>query len=497
MKISAIQLKIKTGRIEENFKRMKRYILEEDSDLLIFPSLSLTGEGCGDLFTDPEFLKLQNEKIEEIIRLSKGKDIICPVAEKNGKELYLSAMLFSNGAGVVLCRKKELSLEQKKYFMPGEGMQAFNLKERRITVTLDEPFNDKSDFVINLSTETFIASKLSKRGQNKDFAQIRLNPVGISNGNIFDGRSFVSDKNGEKITVAKTFAEDVLRIDDTEKYKPVKEVETEKFKEITNALIFGFREFCENNGFKKAVLGLSGGIDSALTCYLAVKALGSKNVVGITMPSEFSSSGSVDDSVALAENLGIVCLNQPIKSMFDTFVKDIQGKRFNDLAEENLQSRLRGIILMNYSNRHGAVLLSTGNKSEVAAGYCTLYGDTCGGINLLSDVYKTEIYEICKKINEKKEIIPQSTIDKPPSAELKPNQKDSDSLPEYEILDKIIKLYFEQRMPVKRIELMYPDVPVDNIVKKIKQAQFKRNQLTSGFKISERSFVKDIDYPVM
>ena len=215
------------------------------------------------------------------------------------------------------------------------------------------------------------------------------------------------------------------------------------------------------------------------------------------MPSEYSSSGSVDDSVELAKNLGMECKNIPIKPLFETFVDKVQGQKYNDLAEENLQSRLRGIILMNYSNRYNALLMATGNKSEVATGYCTLYGDTCGGFCVLADIYKTDVYKVAERINKDRIIIPTSTMTKAPSAELRPGQKDTDSLPEYDVLDKVIKLYFEENIDEEEICYMLPNKPVKQIIRTILRAEFKRKQMTSGVKLSDRSFVCDIDYPAI
>ena len=366
-----------------------------------------------------------------------------------------------------------------------------------MTVTLDKISECKSDILVNLSLENFQTDKLHKRQKKRNFAEIRVNPVCLSGSYIYDGRSYFSNKKGNKFLVAPPFEETTITYDENNEYDNCAESEINIYDEVINALTFSLKDFCRKIGFKKIVLGLSGGIDSALSAVLAVKAIGKENVTGITMPSEFSSTGSVDDSLALAENLGIECKIVPIKQMFDCFVSDVQKKRFYDLAEENLQSRLRALILMNYSNRHNALLLSTGNKSEVATGYCTLYGDTCGGFNLLSDIYKTDIYKICERINKDREIIPQNTMTKPPSAELRPDQKDTDSLPDYPTLDKVIRLYFEQKLSVEDIEYLCPDAPVRQIVKTVLRAEFKRKQMTSGVKLSEYSFVSDIDYPVI
>ncbi len=497
MQISIVQMNSKSNDIDHNFRKMKRVIMNEKSEVVIFPALAITGAGCRDNFLDAAFIEAQNEKIEELKSLSAEKDIICGVAYKSHNGLYNAVVEFSGGEEKILCFKKNLSADEKKYFVPGNGAEDIEYKGRLLTVTLDEPVAKHMDFILNFCSEPYRTETLKKRLKNKDFSEIFINPVGIANNEIFDGRSFVTDKSGNKILAAPAFEECILRYVDSEKLEILPEQDVDEYEQTVDALSFALKTFCENNGFKKVVLGLSGGIDSALTCCLAVKALGRENVVGITMPSEFSSTGSVDDSLRLAENLGIECLIKPIKPVFDTFVEKVQEERHYDLAEENLQSRIRALILMNYSNRNNALLLATGNKSECAMGYCTLYGDTCGGVNLISDVYKTDVYKLSKVFNREREIIPESTMTKAPSAELRPDQKDSDSLPEYDVLDKVLRLYFEQRINPERIRSLCEGVDTDAIIAKVKRNEFKRKQATAGFKISKCSFVKDVDFAVM
>ena len=260
-------------------------------------------------------------------------------------------------------------------------------------------------------------------------------------------------------------------------------------------ITIALKEYCENTGFKKVVLGLSGGIDSALTAALAVEALGAENVFGILMPSMFSSQGSVTDSLKLAENLGMKTIKEPITPLFDAFMAERERK--HDLAEENLQARLRGLILMFYSNRENMLLLSTGNKSESAMGFGTLYGDLAGGYNLICDLTKTNVYKLSNYINRNGEIIPQAIIDKAPSAELHPGQKDSDRLPEYDLLDQIIEMYLEQNCPVEEIYEKFDKSIVDEVVRKIYRFQFKRHQGCLGVRLTERAFCCGVDLPVI
>lgn len=499
MKATLIQMNMKSADIEENSAKIKKYIEEEknNSEIIIFPALAITGLNCKDYFLDNEFIQKQNEALNEITELSKSTDIIIGFAEKTEEGLFSSIALLSGGKKKVLCRKKNLNCSEQKYFKAGSGPIDFEYKGRLTTISLEDKSECKADLLLNFSPLNFQMDTIQKRTKDKNYCEIHINPVCLAGSLIYDGRSFFTNKKGQKILQAPAFEESVLHYDDSKPNNVIEQQEMNIFDETINALVFSLKDFCKKSGFKKIVLGLSGGIDSALTAALACKAIGSENVVGITMPSEYSSTGSVDDSIELAKNLKMECHTVPIKPLFNTFINDIQKQKYNDLAEENLQSRLRGIILMNYSNRYNALLLSTGNKSEVATGYCTLYGDTCGGFCLLSDIYKTDIYKISERINKDGIIIPINTIVKPPSAELRPDQKDTDSLPEYDVLDKVIKLYFEENIDIEEIEFLCPKKPVRQIIKTVLRAEFKRKQMTSGIKLSNRSFVCDIDYPTI
>ena len=284
-------------------------------------------------------------------------------------------------------------------------------------------------------------------------------------------------------------------IDTVDFSRTVEFVDEPMEKQVLAVTTFALKEYCENTGFKKVVLGLSGGIDSALTAALAVQALGAENVFGILMPSMFSSEGSVKDSLKLAENLGMQTVTEPITPLFDKFIDG--RERLHDLAEENLQARLRALILMFYSNRENMLLLSTGNKSESAMGFGTLYGDLAGGYNLICDLTKTNVYKLSNYINREGEVIPQEIIDKAPSAELHPGQKDSDRLPEYDVLDQIIEMYLEQNISVEDIYTKFDKTIVDEVVRKIYRFQFKRNQACLGVRLTERAFCGGVNLPVV
>ena len=261
---------------------------------------------------------------------------------------------------------------------------------------------------------------------------------------------------------------------------------------VYKALVLGTRDYVKKCGFKKAVIGLSGGIDSAVTAVIAVKALGKNKVLGVTMPSSFSSKGSVEDSVVLAEKLGIDCQVIPIKSVYNSYTKTLSGMFAGlpfDVTEENLQARIRGKILMAISNKHGYLVLTTGNKSELAVGYCTLYGDMCGGLAVISDIPKTMVYDLAEYINRRKEIIPVDTIEKPPSAELRPNQQDQDSLPPYDVLDGVLMAYIEETKDVGDIVGMgYDESLVKDIISKVDRNEYKRKQAAPGLKVTTKAF---------
>ena len=314
----------------------------------------------------------------------------------------------------------------------------------------------------------------------------------MADSNIYAGGSFAKNKFGKTVLQMPLCEESSANIDFFQSCEIVTQPVEQQVLDVT---VFALREYCENTGFKKVLFGLSGGIDSALTAALAVKALGAENVFGILMPSMFSSEGSVTDSIELAKNLGMKTVTEPITPLFDSFMAERERK--HDLAEENLQARLRALILMFYSNRENALLLSTGNKSEVAMGFGTLYGDMAGGLNLICDLTKTNVYKLSNYINKDGEIIPQAIINKAPSAELHPGQKDQDRLPEYAVLDDIIEMYFEQNIPQSEIYKKYDKSVVDEVIRKTYRMQYKRKQSCLGVRLTERSFCYGIDLPIM
>ncbi len=464
MKIVVAQIKLKTADFTFNAKNIIKYIEKCDCDLIIFPQADLEELGGKDLVLDDECQKKEQEFYRTIANQNFKQNILI------GDILIRNGLIEVSDFGFFeICKKKVFVSDT---FIEDVDCDLYIIAKNRYYV-----MNTYREFVEGIVTCCNL---------------IYINSLAIADENVYAGGSFAKNKNNELVMQLPLCEEKAENVDFENRVDFLTEpVELQVLKVTT----FALKEYCENSGFKKVVLGLSGGIDSALTAVLAVKALGADNVVGIMMPSMFSSEGSITDSLKLAENLGIKTIKEPITSLFDTFM---QGReRLHDLAEENLQARLRGLILMFYSNRYSMLLLSTGNKSESAMGFGTLYGDLAGGYNLICDLTKTNVYKLSNYINRNKEIIPQSIIDKAPSAELHPGQKDQDRLPEYAVLDDIIEMYIEKNLPLEMIYEKYNRSFVNQIVRKIYRMQFKRYQSCLGVRLTERSFCKGVNLPVI
>lgn len=464
MKTAIAQIKLKTGDFKFNYENITEQIENTECDLIIFPRADLEATGGKDLIYDENCLCKEAGLYEKI-------------AEKN----YDKAILI----GDVLIKDGEI-----------EEVEFFELDGKKIFVSdcfLDDVM---CDMYILAQNRYFAMNSYNDflEGIDAKFDFVFINSIGMADENIFAGGSFAKNKENELVCQMPLCEEKTEIIDFDCPIEFIAEGFEESLFKVTT---FALKEYCENTGFKKVILGLSGGIDSALTAALAVSALGAENVFGVMMPSMFSSDGSVNDSIKLAQNLGIKTVKHSITPLFDNFMEKIAHDRRHDLAEENLQARLRALILMFFSNRDGALLLSTGNKSEAAMGYGTLYGDLAGGYNLICDLTKTNVYKLSNYINRNGEIIPQEIIDKAPSAELRPNQKDQDSLPEYAVLDDIIEMYVEQNCSIDEICQKYDKALVEDTIKKIYRAQFKRKQCCLGVRLTERSFTNGVSYPIV
>lgn len=538
MKISIAQLNYHIGNFEGNFEKMKHAIQEaksEGADMICFSELCTCGYPPRDFLEFEDFIDLSLATIDKLAALSMEIAIVVGSPSRNpvveGKDLFNSAFFLYKGEVVHLQNKALLPtydiFDEYRYFEPGKSFEVVEFKGKRIALTICEdiwdvpkgPHNDglenplytfnpldimrdqNPDFIINLSASPFNFEKAHDRihiircnVERYGIPLFYVNHCGAQTEIIFDGGSVIMSPDGLVYDELPYF-EECLRtynIEDVIKGGVVNEQPKDKNQLIHDALVLGIKDYFQKLGFKKAILGLSGGIDSALTAVLMQRALGKENVRALLMPSQFSSDHSVNDAEQLAKNLGIQYDIIPIKEVYEGFESQLQpyfeGLPFN-VAEENIQARVRGTLLMSFSNKFGNILLNTTNKSEMAVGYGTLYGDLCGGLSVIGDVYKTEVYDLCNWINRTEEVIPNNTIVKPPSAELRPNQKDSDSLPEYDVLDPILKLYIEGRKsPEDIIELGFDATLVRRILRMVNINEFKRYQTAPVLRVSKKAF---------
>lgn len=532
MKIALGQINTKVGDLERNTSLIIQNInraKENGFDLIVFSELSITGYPPRDLLDFECFIKDNLKCLDKIREASRDIAVICGYVDintdKSGKKYHNAAAFINNGEIIAKYYKRLLPFydvfDETRYFEPGNKDVYVDFKGKRLGITICEDLwndkdywkrqlyhvdpaeklvKDKVDAIINISASPYLLNKekdrfaiLKNTSVKNNVPILYINQVGGNDDLLFDGVSFVVDPKGEIKARCKDFEEDFGVYDLDSNTGEVHDISQSEEESVFKALCTGVKDYCGKIGFKKVVLGLSGGIDSAVTAAIAACALGRENVTGITMPSMYSSEGSVSDSEILAKNLGIEFLNVPIVDMFNSFV----GTRLMDLAEENLQARIRANILMMHSNRYGHLLLTTGNKSELSVGYCTLYGDMCGGLAVLSDVPKVMVYRLAKYINREKEIIPEDTITKPPSAELRPDQKDMDSLPPYEVLDDILKMFVEENKSIREMSEKYPEALVKDIVKKINNCEYKRRQAALGLKVTTKAFGVGRRFPIV
>lgn len=518
------------GDLHYNAKKIQEHIQEfkvMGVDLAVFPELSLTGYPPKDLLLRDDFLKKVEEIIHKyIVPASQGIGMLIGMPLNCEKGLYNAAVLLHDGNISDICYKTLLPdydvFDESRYFKPSPHRKCIEFAGMKLGVTICEDiWNDKdywdrrrydidpvaelvaqgAEILINISASPyhygkcrFRANMLANTAKKYGTNVVYVNQVGGNDDLIFDGSSCVLNGSGLICFQMDSFREDVL-VFNTESLPECNGTPVENIHEDTGwiykALVLGIRDYFIKTGFKKAVVGLSGGIDSSVTAALAVAALGRDNVLGVSMPSRYSSSGSLTDARELAKNLGIEYRVIPVESMFSAYLKELNpgGGSLMDLAEENVQARIRGSILMFISNREGCLVLITGNKSEMAMGYSTLYGDMCGGLGVLADVPKTMVYRLAHYINCNGKVIPESVIKKPPSAELKPGQVDQDSLPPYEELDAILKAYIEYNKPVPEIvEMGFSRDVVENVIRRADRNEYKRQQAAPGIRVTSRAF---------
>lgn len=532
MKIALAQINQTVGDFQKNVEKICLFInraRDQNVNLIVFPELAVTGYPPKDFLDNPSFVDGNLKALEKIASSVSGISAIVGFVDKNkrpqGKLVHNAAAFIQDKKIVSVSHKSLLPtydvFDECRYFEPAHAISTVKFMGYTLGISICEDiWNDEefwmrplyekdpiedliskgADVIINISSSPFAVGKHDKirlRMLIHDAIKYKVpfvyvNQVGGNDDLVFDGNSTVINSEGKLIAQAAAFEEDLMVVDienPTIQAQPKAHTHIES---VHKALIMGLRDYVTKCCFKKVIVGLSGGIDSAVTAALAVESLGRDNVIGILMPSQFSSRGSIDDAVKLAQNVGITYKVIPIKDIFETYQhtlkQEFKGRPF-DIAEENLQARIRGNILMALSNKYGYLVLTTGNKSELAVGYCTLYGDMSGGLALISDVPKTMVYELARYINREGEIIPQNSIDKPPSAELKPNQFDQDILPPYDILDGILKAYVEDAKSISEIISMgFDEKIVCEIIKKVNRNEYKRRQAAPGIKVTSKAF---------
>jgi len=545
MKIAIAQINPIIGDFKHNFEKIKSFLdkaKDLSCDLAIFSELVITGYPPRDLLERKDFINANLDCFNRLVESVHGIGAICGFVDKNsddeGNPLYNSAALFEDGKILHKVNKRLLPAydvyDERRYFEPGIECNAYSYKGHRIGIAIcEDAWNDKdifkkriyhldpvdllirdgADLLINVSASPFYVGKrefkwniLGSIAQKYRTPLIYANQVGGNDSVLFDGISAVIDQHGKIVARAYDFKEDLIVFnseasESTESSKrDIRAISGSNTESILKALVMGTYDYVIKCGFSKVIVGLSGGIDSALTACIAVMALGRENVSAVFMPSQYTSKENFEDTERLAKNLKIELSHIPIDGMFKEFLKFLSPsfKEYEPgIMEQNIQARIRGTILMGLSNKHGALLLSTGNKSELAVGYCTLYGDMSGGLAIISDVPKTVVYDLAHFINIKKEYIPSRIIEKAPSAELKPYQLDQDDLPPYEMLDPILKGYIEDLKAVDDlIKMGFDKNIVEDVILKIEKNEYKRHQAPPGLKVTSRSFGYGRRYPL-
>ena len=541
MRIALLQINPTAGDLKGNsalIARGVRAAQSQGADLAVTPELALMGYLPRDLLMNRGFVRRAARTLAALAaELKDGPPLLVGIATPNpgdsGRPLFNSAVLLKDGAAGPVFHKTLLPtydvFDEDRYFEPATGPQILELNGWRLGISICEDVWNDRDFwsrrryhqdpieglaqagaqaIVNLSASPFTAEKqilrermLGHLARKYSLPLVYVNQVGGDDDLIFDGRSAAFDAQGRMFARAKGFEEDTLTVDLAAGTGAIAVDDFEPEAEIWHALALGVRDYARKTGFRKALLGLSGGVDSALTAALAADALGRENVLGVMMPSPYSSPGSLDDSVALARNLGIETLTLPIAPMMSAYDAALAGA-FRalppDVTEENIQSRIRGNLLMALSNKFGSLLLTTGNKSEMSVGYCTLYGDMNGGLAVIADLPKMMVYRVSRWRNRRRADIPETILTKAPSAELRPNQTDQDSLPPYDLLDRILELHIEQCQSAEDIIAQGFDEPtVRRVLKLVRAAEFKRKQAAPALKVTSRAFGTGWRMPVV
>lgn len=540
MKIALGQINPTVGDFCGNAAKILSYSHEarqRGADLILFPELAICGYPPRDLVEKPSFVARNRDTLARIAKDAQGISIVCglvtPAKSETGKSVMNSAAWLRDGRIEFMQSKMLLPtydvFDEDRYFAPARKQEIFCFNGSRVALTIcEDAWNDKhfwqkrlynidpveelvragGNLVINISASPFTVGKRETRlkmlqaiATDFNVSVVMCNQVGGNDGLIFDGSSLVIGPDGRILAQAKSFEEDLVLFDTETLFGDIHDQPSEVEAEAYAALVLGTGDYVRKCGFKKAIVGLSGGIDSALTAAIAVDALGKENVIGVSMPGPYSSPGSKDDARDLAQKLGIKYEVIPINSVFDSFREALSAPFRGlpeDFTEENLQSRLRGSTLMALSNKFGALVLTTGNKSEMAVGYCTLYGDMCGALAVIADVPKTMVYRLSEYRNGISPVIPRSTIEKVPSAELRPNQTDQDTLPPYDVIDCILQGYVEEYKTAEEIakQYGYDCKLVMSVIRMIERSEYKRQQAAPVLKISQKAFGTGRRFPI-
>ncbi len=540
MRIALAQINPTVGDFTGNSAKIVDFSLRAKSagvDLVLFPELSVCGYPPRDLVERPWFIERNRQAAEEIAAQTRGILVVCGLVtaarSTTGKSALNSAALLRDGTIAAIQSKRLLPtydvFDEMRNFAPADKQGLIDIAGTPCALTIcEDAWNDKNfwdrrlygvdpvedligaggKILLNISASPFYLRKRELRldmlaaiAKHYRMPVAMVNQVGGNDSLVFDGSSIAIGPEGQIMAQAKSFAEDMVCFDTETLTGDIHDRDEGLEASAYAALVLGTRDYVRKCGFRKVVLGLSGGIDSALTAVIAVEALGKENVIGVGMPGPYSSQGSISDAAELAKNLEIRFELISIGSIFDSYLQSLKPAFADlpkDVTEENVQARIRGALLMALSNKFGALVLTTGNKSEIAVGYCTLYGDMCGGLAVISDVPKTLVYRLARYVNARSPLIPASTIDKPPSAELRPNQKDSDSLPPYEILDPILEAYVEDNQSPESIAAEHTlDLAlVRKVVGMVDRNEYKRQQAAPGLKISPKAFGVGRRYPI-
>jgi NAD+ synthase (glutamine-hydrolysing) len=532
MRIGLLQLNATIGAFDKNRARLEeayREVVAKGAELVLAPELFLCGYPPRDLLLRDDFIQRGLDCLDALAKSVGAVPLIVGYVDRNaarpGRPLRNAAAIIQNGRIIHRVMKSLLPtydvFDEDRYFEPADKVFPFDINGQRVAVTICEDIWNDADFwperryrcdpvvdlvaagaklIVNISASPWQRGKeptrlamLQRVARDERVPLVQVNMVGANDELIFDGHSVALNAQGEVLALGASFAEELLVVDmNLPAPSPALTLPSNQEEQLFRALVLGVRDYVGKCGFKSVVLGLSGGIDSALVAVIAAEALGTDKVWGVSLPSRYSSEGSLSDAAQLAKKLGIRYDALPIAGPVVEVEKTLEGVfegRTPDATEENIQSRMRGLLLMALSNKFGPLVLTTGNKSELAVGYCTLYGDMCGALSVIADVLKTEIYALARWVNRDEEIIPWNTIEKPPSAELRPNQTDQDSLPPYDLLDRILHHYVvDDADPKMLVSEELPLETVRDVLNKIVSSEYKRRQAAPGLKVSPRAF---------